>query len=400
MWHGVRLGTFDRKFVAAVSTIGIYCFVAFTFNFVVSDLYANRELAALMVFLKGWVLTLWFLAMAWCYRVGASQMDPEKILALLVKSGVLGFVFALLVLGISIGYFEKDLTPGAPTASSSAEKATAEDAMANSIYRHVHAIAYVPETRTLLLGTHYGLFKSTDGGAKFVKASPKGYFPSDDVMAFAINPTNRLTVYAAGHDLGVVKSTDGGESWVKSDEGIQGKDIHGFTMNQRAPNYLYAFSVGYGLFRSTDGGATWNRMDDGPQNPSVRSLAYMAVQTDIDKNMKSDNWGLLFAGTGEGLYQSFSCFCGWVKSSRDISTTIYSLSTPNSDLTTMYAATKDGLWKSTKEGTSWVRLDGMTNGRRFTAIAIDPSDVKHLFAATEDGVVFESVDAGGTFMLK
>lgn len=277
---------------------------------------------------------------------------------------------------------------------------TLEESVASPVYGHVHALAYIPETKTLYLGAHYGLFKSVDGGSNFVKLAPKGYWPSEDVMAFALHPSDHLTVYAAGHDLGVVKSVDGGETWEKSDSGIRGTDIHGLTINQRAPDYLFAFSVDYGVFRSTDGGASWKRMDDGPENPSVRSLAYMAVQTDMDKSMRWDNWGLLFAGTADGIYESFSCFCGWVKSTEALETTVYSLTTHHSDLRTIYAATKDGLFKSLNEGKEWSKLNGMTSGKRFGALAVDPSDTNHLFAATEDGIVFESQDGGSTWMLK
>lgn len=309
-------------------------------------------------------------------------------------------VIIFLVLGGIVGGYLAGSNFSKTGAVISTTQTTSEGPVASPIYGHVHALAYIPETKTLLLGAHYGLFKSTDGGSNFVKVKPKGYWPVDDVMGFAVHPQNHKVVYASGHDLGVVKSLDGGETWEKSDAGIQGTDIHGLTINQRAPNYLYAFSVGFGMFRSADGGETWRRMDDGPENPAVRALAYMAVQTDMDKNMRWDNWGLLFAGTADGLYESFSCFCGWIKSSTDISTTIYSLATHHSDLTTMYAGTKDGLWKSTDEGKSWANLNSMTAGRRFAAIAIDPSNTKHLFAATEDGIIFESHDSGKTWMLK
>ncbi len=325
----------------------------------------------------------------------------EKMAITIGKKTII-LVFVVVAFGILVSYFAgRNSSAGEIVAAPSTTiKVSEDDAMASQTYGHVHALAYIPETKTLLLGAHLGIFKSKDGGSNFVQFLPKGDWPSNDVMAFATNPQNHLIIYAAGHGVGVLKSIDGGETWEKSDNGIQGSDIHGLTINQRAPDYLYAFSVGYGLFRTQDAGKSWQRMDDGPQNPSVRALAYMAVQTDMDKSMKSDNWGLLFAGTADGAYQSFSCFCGWVKSSGDISTTVYSVATHQSDPTTMYAATKDGLWKSTNEGKSWVTLDGMTSGRRFSAIAIDPSDAKHLFAATEDGVVFESYDAGKTSMLK
>lgn len=328
-------------------------------------------------------------------------MYSREKMGITIGKKAIAMIFIVVAFGIVLSYFAgRSSSLGGLASSPSVNMNADADSLVSAKYGHVHALVYIPETKTLLLGSHFGLFKSSDGGSHFTKVSPNGYWPSEDMMAFAVNPQNHLTIYASGHGVGVLKSTDGGETWEKSDNGIQGTDIHGLTINQRAPNYLYAFSVGFGLFRSQDEGKTWQRMDDGPRNPSVRALMYMAVQTDMDKNMKSDNWGLLFAGTADGLYQSFSCFCGWTKSSQDISTTIYSVATHQSDLTTMYAATKDGIWKSTDEGASWKIFDGITRGRIFAAVTIDSSDPKHLFASTEDGVVFESLDAGTMWMLK
>lgn len=322
-------------------------------------------------------------------------MYSREKMAMTIGKKAIAIIFIVIAFGIILTYFagRNSSFDGFAASPSVSIKAPQEDSSVSQTYGHVHAMAYIPETKTLLLGSHFGLFKSIDGGSHFAKFSPKGYWPSEDVMALAANPQNHLTIYAAGHGVGVLKSTDGGDTWEKSDSGIQGTDIHGLTITDGAPNYLYAFSVGYGIFRSQDEGKTWQRMDDGPQNPSIRALMFMAVKTAMGN-------GLLFAGTADGLYQSFSCFCGWTKSSQDIPTTIYSLAAQNSVPTTVYAATKDGIWKSTDEGASWKIFDGVTRGRTFAAVVIDPSDAKHLFAATEDGVVFESLDAGSMWMLK
>ena len=261
---------------------------------------------------------------------------------------------------------------------------------------HIHALEYDADG-SLLLGTHGGLFRSVDKGKTWQRVVTKGSVNSDDWMSLVADPRNRKIIFAGGHDLGVIKSDDNGATWMQADEGIKGTDIHGLAINQRNPELFFAYSVDNGVFKSTDGGASWKRMDDGPENPGVRSFAYMAVQTTMDKSMGWDNWGLLLAGTADGVYQSFSCFCGWTKTTTVFdNTTVYTLATLHKDLHTMYAGTKDGAWKTIDEGHSWHQLDGV-KGLKISAVAINPDNSQEVTASTEDGVVYRSNDAGDSW---
>lgn len=194
---------------------------------------------------------------------------------------------------------------------------------------HVHV--HGPDG-SLLLGAHGGLFASADDGATWSPVDFDVDVSSSDFMSLAAHPTQPDVLFAGGHGAGVVRSDDGGSTWTSSDAGIDGTDIHGLAINQRDPAYLYAYSVGHGVYSSVDGGDSWDRIDDGPDNPGVRSLAYMAVQTDMDRSMDSDNWGLLFAGTADGVHDSYSCFCGWRASSDQLGgMTTYGLATTHDD---------------------------------------------------------------------
>ena len=122
-----------------------------------------------------------------------------------------------------------------------------ESATENATYGHVHALWINPQDRSLLMGTHHGLFKSTDHGKSFQKIKLKGDVNSNDFMNFAYDP-NTKTLFAGGHDVGVVKSIDGGVIWTKTDSGIKGTDIHALTINPLDSSRLYAFSVDNGVF--------------------------------------------------------------------------------------------------------------------------------------------------------
>jgi photosystem II stability/assembly factor-like uncharacterized protein len=312
---------------------------------------------------------------------------------LLIPVVIIGAVVVGYFLGVS-NTFTK--APTDISAKKTVMSQSDEGGSSNSVIpgaQHIHAVTYDPEGN-LLLGTHGGLFKSTDGGKAWQKVSVKGSVNADDWMSLIVDPRNRKIMFAGGHDLGVIKSIDGGMTWMRADDGIKGTDIHGLTINQRNPDLLFAYSVDNGVFKSKDGGVSWKRMDDGPGNPGVRSFVYAAVQTSMDKSMGWDNRGILLAGTSDGVFQSFSCFCGWTKTTNVFdNTTVYALATLHKDLTVMYAGTQDGAWKTVDAGQNWKNLDGL-HGIKITAVAINPDNSKELTASSEDGIIYRSSNAG------
>ncbi|MGH8755291.1 MAG: WD40/YVTN/BNR-like repeat-containing protein [Burkholderiales bacterium] len=307
------------------------------------------------------------------------------------------FVVGAIAVGYFLGVSNKSTNTPADTSATKTVMSHDEGAdVGNAVIpgaHHIHAITYNAKGN-LLLGTHGGLFESTDGGKTWQKVSVKGSVNADDWMSLVVDPRNRKIIVAGGHDLGVIKSIDGGITWMRSDDGIKGTDIHGLAIDQRSPELLFAYSVDNGVFKSKDGGVSWKRMDDGPGNPGVRSFEYMAVQTSMDKSMGWDNWGVLLAGTADGVFQSFSCFCGWTKTTKVFdNTTVYTLTTLHKDLTVMYAGTQTGAWKTIDAGQNWKKLDGL-NGIKITAIAINPENSKELTVSSEDGIIYRSSNTG------
>jgi photosystem II stability/assembly factor-like uncharacterized protein len=105
--------------------------------------------------------------------------------------------------------------------------------------------------RKLVLGTHNGLYVSTDGGRHWRFDALSG----DDAMNLA-RPGGQ-TIWLAGHEV-FKKSGDGGATW--SDvrpAGLPSLDIHGFAVDARNPRALYAAVAGEGLYRSRDGGRSF-----------------------------------------------------------------------------------------------------------------------------------------------
>lgn len=117
-----------------------------------------------------------------------------------------------------------------------------------------HSLLVSPtDPRRLVLGTHYGLFSSSDGGASWHRTD----FGRRDAMNLARTRAQSV-VWAAGHHV-LAKSTDGGKTWQDvSPPGLPYLDVHGFGADPRNANTLYAAIAGNGLYRSTDGGDSFS----------------------------------------------------------------------------------------------------------------------------------------------
>ena len=116
-----------------------------------------------------------------------------------------------------------------------------------------HSLLVDPsDPQKLVLGTHTGLYVSSDGGLHWRFDTLNG----DDAMNLA-RPGGDI-VWLAGHDV-FKKSRDGGATWTDvRPAGLPSLDIHGFAVDPRNPSVLYAAVAGQGLFRSRDGGRVFS----------------------------------------------------------------------------------------------------------------------------------------------
>jgi photosystem II stability/assembly factor-like uncharacterized protein len=116
-----------------------------------------------------------------------------------------------------------------------------------------HSLLVAPnDPRRLLLGTHQGLFGSSDGGRTWRKAGLSG----QDAMNLA-RPSGQ-TLWVAGHNV-LAKSTDSGLTWTDvRPEGLPSLDIHGFALDREHPGRLYAAVAGEGLYRSRNNGRSFS----------------------------------------------------------------------------------------------------------------------------------------------
>ena len=85
-------------------------------------------------------------------------------------------------------------------------------------------------------------------------------FYGGSIRALAIDPSVPQMVYA-GTGGGVFKSTDGGGHWSRASIGLISPYINALVIDVSSPQTVYAGSGGRGMFKSTDGGGHWSAVD-------------------------------------------------------------------------------------------------------------------------------------------
>lgn len=153
-------------------------------------------------------------------------------------------VAALVIAGVGTGAF---LLAKEQTQSGNDGPAAATGGLPNT--PDYHSLLVAPsDPDHILLGTHAGLYESTDGGRDWQRAALEG----QDAMNLARSESE--TVWTAGHNV-FAKSADGGKTWTDvRPDGLPSLDLHGFAVDPKDPETLYAAVAGEGLYRSTDEG--------------------------------------------------------------------------------------------------------------------------------------------------
>jgi hypothetical protein len=188
----------------------------------------------------------------------------------------------------------------------------------------------------------------------------------------------------------------------------RGPDNHGgrtrsLLVSRSNSNIVYAGSVGGGLYRSTNGGASWTIVSDPGSNQSVASIC-QAANGDIYYGT-GEIW-MGYGGTGQNTTPSFAGR-GVYKSTDGINfvqlpstlpvnnsgsaawTAVADIEAHPTDAGTIYAATNNGLMKTTDGGVTWAQL--LSGG--ITDFAISKTGTLYVNQA---GRTMKSVD-GTTF---
>ncbi len=236
-----------------------------------------------------------------------------------------------------------------------------------------HSLLVDPsDPQKLVLGTHSGLYVSSDGGRRW----SFGALPNDDAMNLARAQGD--TVWLAGHDV-FKKSSDGGATWHDvRPSGLPSLDIHGFAVDPRNPETLYAAVAGLGLFRSQDEGTSFSLLSQ-QVGGGVMALAVLP------------DGGILAGDMGQGLLESRDGGVTWKLILR---APLMGLAVSPSDPRRLLAS-GTGLALSTDGGRTWRSVLELPEGTG--PVAWSRSDPKLAYAVGLDRTLYHTLDGGDSW---
>ena len=236
-----------------------------------------------------------------------------------------------------------------------------------------HSLLVDPaEPDRVLLGTHVGVYETTDGGASWEFAG----FEGNDAMHLARTPDG--TVWAAGHNA-FARSADGGKTWRDvRPEGLPGLDIHGFAIDPRARTTVYAAVHGAGLYRSTDAARTFSLVSE-DVGAAVMALAVTRAGR------------LIAADTRRGLMESGDGGRTWKRRSGEV---VVGLAADPRGRRVL-AGGEAGLLLSEDGGSAWRNVLRIRKGAGPVAWA--PSNRTRAYAVGFDRKLYRSDNAGETW---
>jgi photosystem II stability/assembly factor-like uncharacterized protein len=305
----------------------------------------------------------------------------------------------------------------------------------------ITALAFDPtDSKVIYAGTPHLPWKTVDAGANW-RSIHDGLIDDSDIFSIRVNPLRPELLFASACS-GIYRSENGGGSWIKL-QGIPGthRRTHIISEDPVVKDVVYAGTT-LGLFKSGDTGKTWrhltseqvNWMVFDPAEPRTLYLAteYAGIQKSIDsgETFRPVNAGFAnhnltqITGAGTHLYAS-SAYEGrfggvfasndgglnWILRANEEALSghnLHSLAVSPSRADLVFAASEEGVLKSTDDGRTWIRLPvqprvavrpgARPEGRsRLHALrAVQSGKVMLLFVGTDSGL-FRSSNAGVTW---
>lgn len=250
-----------------------------------------------------------------------------------------------------------------------------------------------PEGDVLLAATQTGIFRSEDGGQTW-NAANKG-LPTLQISALAF--ASNGTAFAGGLTGGIAISTNRGSTWYTT--GSAGLE-QAVTSIAPSPRYAEDATVlvgtdGGGVMRSADRGHHWT-----PANFRLGDLHVLALAC-------APAWGdheELFAATADGVYRSTNGGRAWRGTGRGLEGKVVQALAVSPDFDrdrTLFAGTEgDGIFRSTDAGGSWEPSGIGTEGLTINCLWISPEFARDrtILAGTSAGIL-RSIDGGGTWQV-
>lgn len=251
--------------------------------------------------------------------------------------------------------------------SSSSASSAPTSTLATLAVDHAHSIVVLPgNANDVLMGSHYRLYKSTNGG--------KSWHPlvKQMVLSMVLDPAHPSTIYAVSLQKGLEKSLDGGTHWTPLGVGISKGHLTGVAF---VPTSHVVLAYGVGIYRSTTGGSHWTNV------LAKQSIYNIAVGAD----------GTAYAASSNGLYVSHDAGLHWKLASSIGNQPVVQAAAAG---TVAYAIAAVALMKSTNDGRTWKPL---SQAPAVEFLGVSPTHPNEVFGEIGAQGFVMSRDGGATW---
>jgi photosystem II stability/assembly factor-like uncharacterized protein len=241
----------------------------------------------------------------------------------------------------------------------------------------------VAALQPILPGNQTDLFKTTSGGATW-SASDSG-IEDRSITAIVVDPASDAHVLALAGWAGLFQSTNSGTSW-SANASLGFTPLSFLTLS--ASGEAYAAIGGEILYVSYDSGTTWYQAGQGAILPCSAETALVDPTT----------FNLYVGGGGYGLSCAEKLIVGlavWMPLAIEGPNGVYGFAITPGSPGILYAATGNGVFQSSDAQRGTWTSAGL-QGQTVSAVVVDPSQPATLYALVS-GAVFKSTDAGNSW---
>jgi acetyl esterase/lipase/photosystem II stability/assembly factor-like uncharacterized protein len=258
-----------------------------------------------------------------------------------------------------------------------------------------------------------GAFLSEDGGRTWRNAS-QGYTGAQ-VIGVAVHPTKPARVYAAGRS-GIWRSDNGGDGWygiryLSADYPFRGVEWGTVAIDPSRPEHMLAGEAS--IVESWNGGKSWtyrwslspesvDQIPAGMRISVISSIVFAPSDALTVYASIAERECLLVhepCAAGVGVLRSEDGGTTWEQTSTAeiglVGVVDLAVDPANDQL--VWAATKNGLYRTANGGDSWSLIAGLPVSTTVRVVAIDPTNTQHMLAGVEGLGTYASFDGGTTW---